>query len=112
MIDPHKDLVEAVARISRRYYARMWGSSATYAVSDGEIDWSSEPVRCGLTESQARDIANDMNARAIIALIAERTKDATPEMVASHTHTTPDYLVKELWSSMHRASPLWPKEKA
>ena len=44
--------------------------------------------------------------RAVIALIAERTKNATPEMRRIWIGAT-----DEIWHTMHRASALWPKEK-
>lgn len=47
--------------------------------------------------------------RAVIALIAERTKEATPEMLSHRLYGMP---LEDQWKTMHRASALWPKEKA
>lgn len=46
--------------------------------------------------------------RKVIALIAERTKGATDEMLAVAWYGE---MTVVNWSRMHRASALWPKEK-
>lgn len=51
-------------------------------------------------------------ARAAVALIAERTKQATEEMIdlaGDNKLRRLGYL--NIWSAMHAASPLWPKEE-
>ena len=90
MTDPHEDLVEAAA--------------IALIEADGET----------------RDTYNNLlwpkykaKAAAVIALIAERTKDVTPEMIDACRQMQADqhFGVTTLWTAMHRASALWPKDK-
>lgn len=59
--------VEEVARAINTFYARMWGSTLSWAVFDSREDWNCNPVRGPMRESEAIDLARRMNARAAIA---------------------------------------------
>lgn len=73
-----------------------------------------------LVEAVARRLASNnlyeytaflSDARDIIALIAERTKDATPEMLGAFASLMSHDRAFEAWHHLHRISALWPKEK-
>ena len=85
MTDPHEDLVEAVAQEFRDH---LWWPN------DGSID-------------DARHLA-----RSAISLIAERTKEATPEMIAAVRPGRSENAARTVYAKMQRASALWPKEKS
>jgi hypothetical protein len=68
--EPTEQEVEAVKMAIGRYYIRMHGAAHIYAVCDGHLAWDATPLQTGLQESEARDIAREMNARAAIAAMA------------------------------------------
>lgn len=90
MTDPHEDLVEAGAALLTGYIAATC---------------------CHVTGGSANDKFPNCACReassAFLALIAERTKDATEEMKDG----TPMAWSGVVWSDMHSRCPLWPKEK-
>lgn len=85
MTDPHEDLVEAVEKIIKR------------RVSMFNLD-------TGLSSTN-----DEALSREAIALIAERTIDATPEMIDAFRQMQADqhFGVTTLWTAMHRASALF-----
>lgn len=76
--------------------------------------WQANPIFEGLswarTADTNREAARKM-ARAAIAHIAARTKEATEEMLKIWTHNSRPKTA-EAWSTMHRASALWPTAPA
>ena len=95
MTDPHEDLVEAVVR--RRLSARGFG-------------FYLDPMEGG---QDAYDITmEEMNEVHLdLALIAERTKDATDDMCEAWSKAAISSRAEGDWIAMHLASALWPKEK-
>lgn len=89
--DPHEALVREATRIAFHTWDRF--------VHTPRID--GEP---GLDRSLR---GFNIVVRAVIALIAEQTKEANSEMLG---HRLYGYPLGEQWTNMHSRSALWPKE--
>lgn len=61
--------IEAVARAMCQFYCRMYGALGVYAVCDSDLAWDAEPIKQGLAQFEARDLANTLNAIAAIAAL-------------------------------------------
>ena len=107
-MDAHEDLVEAVART-------IWDTKHPFAPWEDDLSTGIGP---SLRERQA----SFAQARAIVALLAEKLSVVTPEMREAGQRA--NAMVKDnslglayvspgaAYDAMHRASALYPKDKA